>query len=86
MTAGHPSPTFTNVGTGWIAATRGFQAEQTAIRRRNTDRTAAIGGMGDGQDAGRHRCRGAARGTTGGILQVPGVAASPQQGGFGGDV
>ncbi|VVN70467.1 hypothetical protein PS685_05002 [Pseudomonas fluorescens] len=64
------------------AITAGLEPHQTAIRGRNADRAATVGGMGHRHDPGGHgRCC-AARGTTRAHGQVPRVARLPPQHGF----
>lgn len=52
----------------------GLEADQAVDRGRNADRTAAVGGMGSGQDASRHGRRRTPTGPARAVGQVPGVA------------
>ncbi|MNQ08779.1 hypothetical protein D3C85_215790 [compost metagenome] len=72
-------PALETARTAGRAVAAGFEAEQTAVRRRNADRTAAVGGVGGRDDAGGHRRGRAARGAAGAVRQVPGVAGLPPQ-------
>ena len=82
----HAAPPFADVRTQWRAGAGRFQPDEPATRRRNTDRTAAVGGVGDRDYAGGHDGSGAAARTPGGLLQIPRVAADAEQHRLGGDV
>ncbi|MNH07146.1 hypothetical protein D3C79_665320 [compost metagenome] len=62
----------------------GLQAKQTAGRSRHPDRTATIGGMGNGHHTAGNCCCRTTAGTTGAAVQVPGVAGRAAQARFGG--
>ena len=59
-----------------------LQAEQPAARRRNADRAAAVGSMGERHDAGRDGRRRTAARAAGRVIEIPRVAARAEQFGF----
>ncbi len=63
----------------------GLEPDEAAFARRDTDRSAAVVGVSDGDDAGGDRGGGPTAGSAGGVFEVPGVAGGSVDGGFGGD-
>ena len=65
------------------AAPAGLETEQAGERGRNADRAAAIIGMGNRHNAGRHCRRTAARRSAGGEIRIPRVAGGAVRQGLG---
>ncbi len=74
-----PAPALARVGRERHARPRRLETEQPALRRRDADRAAAVGGVRHRQHAGDDRRRGPARRAAGRMLEVPRVAAGPVQ-------
>jgi len=83
MLLNKPAHQIAEIGTERIARPRRLEADKSATGCRNADRAAAVIGMGDRHDARRNRRRGAARGTAGGMREIPGIARRAIEGGLG---
>ena len=79
----HTAPAFARVGTERCSRTRRLESDEAAARSRNPDRSAAVGRMGDWNDAGSDRGRGTAARAARGARQIPWIATRTQQHGFG---
>ena len=78
-----PGPAFAGVGRQRDPGPARLESEESAARGRDAARSTAAAGVGGRHDAGGDGRRGAARGTTGDVLQVPGVAGLPEHRGLG---
>src|SRR6266849_10071247 len=79
VSRGHPRQALAEVWPGRVAATRGFETEQAALRGWNANAAAAIRGMGHGQipcgDSGSRPTGGA----TCRVREAPGITRWPKQ-------
>ena len=79
MSDRQPAPALAGVGRERHARPRRLETEQPALRRRDADRSAAVGGVRHRQHAGDDRRGRPAGRATGRMLEVPRVAAGPVQ-------
>jgi len=77
------APSLALDGTGRRASARRLEADEAAAQRGNSDRTAAVGGVGEGRHARRDRRARAAARAAGGPAHIPGIAADAERFGFG---
>ena len=76
-------PAFAFLGSGRDAAATGAQPEQAAVRSRDADRAAAVGGPRHRHDAGSNRRSRTTGRPAGRAIRIPGVACRSKQHGFG---